>query len=119
MHTVRIHRVSSGCRTASAEVPRLWPRRPNWKRRRWLSAPRGGDSATAALQSKRSARYGAPVPDDRDHRRDGRAGSGRGANAYALRTSLSITDEPLLVIAPDDSGKVQYEWIMPRLASDE
>ncbi|MCA8912997.1 MAG: hypothetical protein KDB82_14955 [Planctomycetes bacterium] len=39
--------------------------------------------------------------------------------AYALRTSLSITDEPLLVIAPDDSGKVQYEWIMPRLASDE
>lgn len=38
--------------------------------------------------------------------------------AYALRTSLDITDEPLLVIAPDDSGEVKYEWIMQRLESD-
>lgn len=38
--------------------------------------------------------------------------------AYALRTSLNITNEPLLVIKPDNSGEVQYEWIMTRLASD-
>ena len=38
--------------------------------------------------------------------------------AYALRSSLNITNEPLLVIKPDDSGEVKYEWIMTRLASD-
>ena len=38
--------------------------------------------------------------------------------AYALRSSLSITDDPLLVIAPDDSGAVAYEWIMPALEKD-
>lgn len=38
--------------------------------------------------------------------------------AYALRTSLDITDEPLLVIKPEDTGKVEYEWIMPPLAKD-
>ena len=38
--------------------------------------------------------------------------------AYALRSSLDITDDPLLVIAPDNSGKVEYEWIMPALEKD-
>ncbi|MCA8947080.1 MAG: hypothetical protein KDB29_12685, partial [Planctomycetes bacterium] len=38
--------------------------------------------------------------------------------AYALRSSLNITNEPLLVIKPDNSGEVKYEWIMTRLASD-
>ncbi|MCZ7606332.1 MAG: hypothetical protein M5U25_09715 [Planctomycetota bacterium] len=38
--------------------------------------------------------------------------------AYALRSSLEITDEPLLVIAPDNSGKLEYEWIMPPLEKD-
>jgi hypothetical protein len=38
--------------------------------------------------------------------------------AYALRSSLEITDEPLLVIAPDTSGKLEYEWIMPPLEKD-
>lgn len=40
--------------------------------------------------------------------------------AYALRSSLGITRDPLLVIAPaeDAGGKVQFEWIMPRLEKD-
>ena len=38
--------------------------------------------------------------------------------AYALRTSLDITGDPLLVVAPDDSGRVEFEWIMPRLPKD-
>lgn len=38
--------------------------------------------------------------------------------AYALRTSLDITDEPLLVIRPGNTGKVEYQWIMPRLEKD-
>lgn len=38
--------------------------------------------------------------------------------AYALRSSLEITSDPLLVIAPDQSGRVQFEWIMPRLEKD-
>jgi hypothetical protein len=39
--------------------------------------------------------------------------------AYALRTSLDITDEPLLVIRPEATGKVEYEWIMPALEKDK
>jgi hypothetical protein len=39
--------------------------------------------------------------------------------AYALRTSLDITDEPLLVIKPEPTGKVEYEWIMPALSKDK
>lgn len=38
--------------------------------------------------------------------------------AYALRTSLDISDDPLLVIAPARTGRVEFEWIMPRLAKD-
>jgi hypothetical protein len=38
--------------------------------------------------------------------------------AYALRTSLDISDDPLLVIAPARTGTVEFEWIMPRLAKD-
>ncbi|MBX3474776.1 MAG: hypothetical protein KF754_10365 [Planctomycetes bacterium] len=38
--------------------------------------------------------------------------------AYALRTSLDISDDPLLVIAPAKTGRVEFEWIMPRLAKD-
>jgi hypothetical protein len=39
--------------------------------------------------------------------------------AYALRTSLDITDEPLLVIKPEPTGKVEYEWIMTKLDKDK
>jgi hypothetical protein len=38
--------------------------------------------------------------------------------AYALRSSLGITQDPLLVIAPADTGRVEFEWIMPRMAKD-
>lgn len=38
--------------------------------------------------------------------------------AYALRTSLNINRDPLLVVAPNDSGRVEFEWIMPRLQKD-
>jgi hypothetical protein len=38
--------------------------------------------------------------------------------AYALRSSLGITQDPLLVIAPSDTGRVEFEWIMPRMAKD-
>lgn len=41
--------------------------------------------------------------------------------AYALRTSLDITRDPLIVIEPsriDIDGRVEFEWIMPRLAKD-
>jgi hypothetical protein len=38
--------------------------------------------------------------------------------AYALRSSLGITQDPLLVVAPADTGKVEFEWIMPRLEKD-
>lgn len=39
--------------------------------------------------------------------------------AYALRTSLEITRDPLLVIEPSENGgRVDYEWIMPRLEKD-
>jgi hypothetical protein len=39
--------------------------------------------------------------------------------AYALRTSLGITQDPLLVIAPDESGETSFEWIMPRLPGEQ
>jgi hypothetical protein len=39
--------------------------------------------------------------------------------AYALRTSLDITDEPLLVIRPEPTGKVEFEWIMTALDKDK
>ncbi|MBK9974942.1 MAG: hypothetical protein IPP14_09230 [Planctomycetes bacterium] len=38
--------------------------------------------------------------------------------AYALRTSLEITHDPLLVVAPGTSGTVEFEWIMTRLEKD-
>jgi hypothetical protein len=38
--------------------------------------------------------------------------------AYALRTSLNINRDPLLVVAPDKTGRVEFEWIMPRLQKD-
>lgn len=38
--------------------------------------------------------------------------------AYALRSSLEITADPLLVIAPGETGRVEFEWIMPRLEKD-
>ena len=38
--------------------------------------------------------------------------------AYALRSSLGITQDPLLVIAPAETGSVEFEWIMPRLSKD-
>lgn len=38
--------------------------------------------------------------------------------AYALRSSLGITQDPLLVIKPELTGKVEFEWIMPRLEKD-
>lgn len=38
--------------------------------------------------------------------------------AYALRSSLGITQDPLLVIKPEATGKVEFEWIMPRLEKD-
>lgn len=39
--------------------------------------------------------------------------------AYALRSSLGITQDPLLVIKPEATGKVEFEWIMPRLEKDK
>jgi hypothetical protein len=38
--------------------------------------------------------------------------------AYALRSSLGITQDPLLVVQAADTGKVEFEWIMPRLDKD-
>jgi hypothetical protein len=40
--------------------------------------------------------------------------------AYALRSSLGITRDPLLVIAPADepTDGVEFEWLMPRLSKD-
>lgn len=42
--------------------------------------------------------------------------------AYALRSSLGISSDPLLVIRPGqeaaEDGRVQFEWLMPRLAKD-
>jgi hypothetical protein len=42
--------------------------------------------------------------------------------AYALRSSLGITSDPLLVIVPAQADEpadgVEFEWLMPRLAKD-